>query len=892
MTHTNRQKTYLKDYKAPTFAIEETHLHFDFQEDFCRVTTGLQLQRLTKDAVLELDGDDLQLESVHVDGRALTISEYEVQGHSLRIPALSERCRVETKVRLEPQKNTALEGLYQSGPVMLTQCEAQGFRRITYYMDRPDVMSSFEVSIEADQLRFPVLLSNGDCVERKDLGKGRHFTRWKDPFKKPCYLFALVAGPLSVLEDEFTTSSGRKVRLQIFADEKNIPRCGFAMDSLKRAMKWDEERFGLEYDLSTYMIVSTDDFNAGAMENKGLNIFNSRLVLANPKSATDENYFAIEAVVAHEYFHNWTGNRVTLRDWFHLSLKEGLTVFRDQEFSMDMISRDLVRIEAVIDLREGQFAEDAGPNAHPIRPESCYAVDNFFTSTIYEKGSEVIRMMQTMVGRPGFRKGMDLYFKRHDGQAVVIEDFAKAISDANSQKWDQFKLWYSQAGTPLVAVSESFSAGTYTLTLAQSCPPTPGQSEKLPFHIPLIIGLVGPDGKDLEIQHPLIQKNSEGKDLIHLKESQQSFEFKGLKSKPLLSLNRGFSAPINIQWTPPTDELYALYAKDNDPFNRFEAGQKIAVLEIEKYIRARREGRTASLDPRLTEARQSILQDNRLDLALKKKMLELPSLHSLSQQLENFDAEIWQEAMDTLRKDLGQALAPIARQVYERYHGKSDTALDATARGERALKNWALASLCAAGEGLDLAERQFQQTAIMTDQETALSLLTQYSEERGRVALEKFHAQWKSDTLVMNKWWNIQAGGETAWTFQRVQELMKHPEFNAKNPNSVYALIGRFGNNLTQFHRGDGTTYRFYAEQLKMIDKINPQVAARLAAAFDFCPRVPADLRESARQALDDLLKADLSSNSFEIISNARKALGGTQSVSSMTNEMTAAQTH
>ncbi|MBX3017823.1 MAG: aminopeptidase N [Bdellovibrionaceae bacterium] len=879
MTQTERQKTYLKDYTAPTFQIPSTHLAFDFRSengnDFCRVTSTLKLQRRPgTEGDLWLDGEELVLEDIKLNGAALAASAYVREDKGLKLLNPPSEFTLQTTVKLEPKKNTALEGLYGSGAVALTQCEPQGFRRITYYLDRPDVMSSFEVTIEADKATMPVLLSNGDCVERKDLGGGRHFTKWVDPFKKPCYLFALVAGPLAVLKDTYTTGSGKKVALEIYTNEANIPRCGFAMESLKRAMKWDEERFGLEYDLSTYMIVSTDDFNAGAMENKGLNIFNSRLVLADPKSATDYNYHMIEAVVGHEYFHNWTGNRVTLRDWFHLSLKEGLTVFRDQEFSMDMVSRDLVRIDSVIDLRESQFAEDDGPNAHPIRPESCYAVDNFFTSTIYEKGSEVIRMMQTMVGRPGFRQGMDLYFKRHDGQAVIIEDFAAAISDANKQDWSQFKRWYSQAGTPRVKVTENFQGDTYTLTLEQSCPSTPGQTEKLPFHIPLIVGLVTRDGKDLELTHPSLKKNTEGKTLIHLMEPKQTFEFKGLKEKPLLSLNREFSAPIVLEWNPPVEELFALYKMDNDAFNRFEAGQKLQQLEIAKFIDAAKSKSTAALDPRLIEAQIAILNDARLDNALKKKMVERPSLASLAQSLPGFDSAAWKTGIDAFRRAQGQALATVARDIYTKLHGKSDGVLTPEARGERALKNWALGQLCNAGEGHALAEKQFRETSMMVDQEIAFALLMEAPEAKAREIASNFYDQWNSDSLVMNKWWSLQAQTEAPWTFARVQELLKHPAFNMKNPNSVYALLGRFSDNLIEFHAKGGETYRFFAQELKKIDALNPQVAARLSGAFDFCPRVSPALQAEAKKALDGLLADKLSPNAFEILSNARKALG------------------
>lgn len=826
------------------------------------------------DTDLELDGEHLRLERVVLNGEELPSSRYRQSDNKLIIKNPPERFELSTTVVIEPAQNTALEGLYQSGSILLTQCEPQGFRRITYFLDRPDVMSSFQVRIEADAKKFPVLLSNGDRLEKGDLSEGRHFALWKDPFKKPSYLFALVAGPLAVLEDQFVTASGKKVALQIYTSERNLPRCGFAMESLKKAMRWDEERFGLEYDLSTYMIVSTDDFNAGAMENKGLNVFNSRLVLADPRSANDENYFNIESVVAHEYFHNWTGNRVTLRDWFHLSLKEGLTVFRDQEFSMDQIGRDLERISSVIALRESQFAEDAGPNAHPIRPESCYAVDNFFTSTIYEKGSEVIRMMQTMVGRPGFRRGMDLYFKRHDGQAVIIEDFAKAISDANNQEWEQFKLWYSQAGTPRVKINESFTDGVYSLKLAQSCPPTPEQPEKKPFHIPLIIGLLDHNGNEIKLDtdiSPALQMNSDGKTLIHLKTAELEIKFTGLKEKPLLSLNREFSAPVNLDWNPPEDELYQLYALDTDAFNRFEARQKLMRIEAQKFVLAMREKQTAQMDPRLLLAQRRILEDRRLKPALKAKMMEFPSVAALSLQLGDFDAVIWEKAFREMKRQIGLSLEDLARAIYQEFHGRHDERLDAEARGERALKNWALAALNAAGQDLEVTSQQYAQSKIMTDQETALALLVNFAPDKAESALKDFHLRWQSDAMVLNKWWAIQASAQNETVFSKVKELIAHPDFNIKNPNAIYSLLGRFGDNLTQFHLPG--RYAFYGEQLLKIDQLNPQVAARLSSAFDFCPLTSKELQSEAKQVLDQLLAAKLSPNSFEILSNARKSL-------------------
>lgn len=873
----NRTQIFLKDYLPSAFQVLDTHLEFLLEDDSCLVKSRIQFERKSGTQDLVLDGEDLELISVNLDHRKLAVNEYERGSSQLTVKNVPAKFVLETEVRIYPKKNTALEGLYQSGEVLLTQCEPQGFRRITYYLDRPDVMAPFVVRIEGDEKKHPVLLSNGDRIKSEKLPGGRHAATWSDPFKKPSYLFALVAGPLGVLKDEYTTGSGKNVNLEIYAAPKNLPRCHFAIESLKRAMKWDEERFGLEYDLSTYMIVSTDDFNAGAMENKGLNIFNSRLVLADPKTATDNNYFAIESVVAHEYFHNWTGNRVTLRDWFHLSLKEGLTVFRDQEYSMDQVSRDLVRIDDVVGLRESQFAEDAGPNAHPIRPESCYAVDNFFTSTIYEKGSEVIRMMQTMVGRPGFRKGMDLYFKRHDGQAVVIEDFAAAISEANGETWGQFKLWYSQAGTPRVKVEEKFDTnnGTYTLKLTQSCAPTPNQPVKKPFHIPLLIELLDSKGQSLEISHPDIRKNSEGKRILHLKNESQEYRItlngEAFTERPHLSINREFSAPIVLDWSPTTEELCFLFGNDSDPFNRFEAGQKLMLAELKGFIAALSQAEAPRVQPALIEAQRQVLMDPKLDDALKARMLTAPSMSYLAQNLTQFDADITEKAFNLYRRQVAHALKDLAAAIYQKHHGKFDQRFDAEARGSRTLKNWALGRLCWAGEGLQLAQTQFSQTQIMTDQETALALLCSFGE--GESALADFHRTWNADAVVMSRWWSVQASVEAPGTLEKVKALTQHPDFNIKNPNMVYALLGRFGGNLTRFHQKGGAAYQFFAEKLIEIDALNPQVAARLSSSFNFCPNLDLEQQLDAAKVLDGMLAKKLSPNSFEILSNARKAL-------------------
>lgn len=870
------EKIYLKDYLAPDFSIPQTFLRFDIQsESEVIVTAKFNFQRTNnKTTDLVLDGGELTLLQVKLNDKTLSPSEFEASPSSLKVKNPPAEFTLETQVKILPDKNTALSGLYKTGPYLMTQCEAQGFRRITYFLDRPDVLSTYTVEIEADEKKFPRLLANGDCIESKRLPNGRKQVLWKDPFKKPSYLFALVAGDLAVIEDQFTTASGKAVKLEIYSEPAKIDQCHYAMESLKKAMKWDEERYGLEYDLSTYMIVATDDFNAGAMENKGLNIFNSRLVLANLETATDKRFEAIESVVAHEYFHNWTGNRVTVRDWFHLSLKEGLTVFRDQEFSMDQISRDLVRIQNVIDLREAQFAEDQGPNAHPIRPDSCYSVDNFYTATIYEKGSEVIRMMQTMVGRPGFRKGMDLYFKRHDGQAVIIEDFASAIADGNNlQKgaWDQFKLWYSQAGTPKVKVEESFDPAKrqYRLKLSQSCNPTQGQPNKLPFHIPLELEWFNANGTSLKASHPRLEMNTEGKQLLHLKETSVEITLDDLAQKPILSLNRGFSAPIELDWDRPTAELFFLYKNDTDAFNRWESGQKLFQNEFLRLLKDPK----AQPEPQLVQAMEQILKSTELASALKATMLGFPSLSYLAQIVPGFDAEAFELAIHSLYRNYGQALKEVLTTTYQQMLKLSSKEIDPISRGHRSLKNWALMMLCWEGAGVALAEKQYNESPLMTDKESTLFSLIQHSDEAGQKALKAFFDKWKDDSLMLNSWWRVQASVERTDTLERVQKLTQNEKFKIANPNTVYSLLGVFGDNLTQFHRGQGEAYDFMAQKILEVDRLNPQVAARISSCFDFCLKVKEPLKNKARKTLKSLVDQGLSKNTYEIISRTLTSL-------------------
>lgn len=857
-----QEKIYLKDYKAPTFKVNSLHLDFNILEDHTIVKATSQIECLEPHAVLELDGEELKLISVCIDGRALSHEEYRIDGHFLRIPVVPHRFSLEVVTELHPDQNKALEGLYASSGCYVTQCEAQGFRRITYFFDRPDVMTSYFVTIEADKKKYPVLLSNGDRKGIEDLGNGRHRATWQDPHKKPCYLFALFAGDLGVIRDTFTTQSGRVVNLEVYAAHGKQSRCHHAMESLKKAMKWDEDRFGREYDLNDYMIVAIDDFNAGAMENKGLNIFNSRLVLADKESATDLDFFNIESVVAHEYFHNWTGNRVTLRDWFQLSLKEGLTVFRDQEFSADVTDRGLQRINDVDGLRTLQFAEDAGPNAHPVRPESCMAVDNFFTTTIYEKGSEVIRMMQTLVGRKGFRKGMDLYFERHDGQAVTTEDFAAAIADANQIDFSQFKLWYSQAGTPRVQVLEKYDSQKqiYELSLQQSCPATPGQSHKKPFHIPLLIGLLDGQGHELSLNSPQVRKNSDGQSLIELKNEKETFVFSGVLERPVLSLNREFSAPIHLAWEAREEDLFFLMARDSDSFNQREAAQILSTRVLKDLYQAARNKETMKVSSAYLEAMGVVLDNKNLDPAFKAKMLSLPAYSQLAQSLEVLNAEALKIAYEELNRALASRFEKQLLHIYNTHQMPN--------LKDRELKNKALSYLAFAQESyLDLAWNQFQQADNMTDRLVALELLTDSNHPQRNAALSAFYERWKGDSVVINKWFSAQANIKGHSNLGTVQNLMRDPAFNISNPNNVYSLNFRFAQNISQFYSSQHPAFEWYADTVIKLDKLNPQVAARLASAFKFTGKLEPETKEMALKAVRRILaEPSLSKNSKELL--------------------------
>ncbi|WP_417910564.1 aminopeptidase N [Candidatus Electronema sp. PJ] len=820
---------YLKDYQPYPFTVANIHLTVELAPLQTKVTAQSTFRRnpaAESQAILELDGEQLELLSVAVDGRRLAAEEYQFGEGKLRIMAVPEQFSLEVVTLIAPEHNTALEGLYLSSGNYCTQCEAEGFRRITCWPDRPDVMAVFTVTVIGPQASCPVLLSNGNLLEQGTLDNGRHFAIWQDPFPKPSYLFALVAGQLVQIKDSFVTRSGRAVALHIYVEERNRDKCAHAMQSLKQALRWDEETFGREYDLDTYMIVAVDDFNMGAMENKGLNIFNSKYVLAQPETATDNDYEGIEAVIGHEYFHNWTGNRITCRDWFQLSLKEGLTVFRDQEFSADMGSRAVKRIQDANLIRNVQFREDSGPTAHPVRPASYVEINNFYTATVYNKGAEVIRMLHTLLGAEGFRKGMDLYFLRHDGQAVTCEDFVQALQDANGFDLNQFQLWYNQAGTPLLRFSGEYDQATqeFILTLCQSCPATPGEAEKLPFFMPIRVGLLDKN-TGAELRDEVLLLDQECKE----------FRFAGLNAKPVVSLNRNFSAPVNVESDLQDEELAFLMAHDRDPFNRWDAGQQLGLRCLLKGIADCQEGNEPELPELFQQAFAQLLADEQSDPAFLALALVLPTEGWISQQLAVIDPEAVSAVRQTFRSQLKQRHKQALLARYTQLTSQKPYGYSGEEAGRRSLRNCCLAYLLALAPGetasgrfLEMAVNQYRQADNMTDAAAALAVVVNADQEAGDALLAEFYAKWQHDPLVVDKWLILQATCLLPGTLQRVKALTQHPAFSMKNPNKVRSLIGAFGGNLYQFHAVDGTGYAFLADCVLELDPANPQVAARM----------------------------------------------------------------
>ena len=884
MSREKPQPVYRKDYRPPDFWIDEVDLHFELDEDHALVHAKLAVR--VNDALagdrppLVLNGEEMELLRVAIDGEELASGAYHVEDEQLTISQVPAAFELATTVRIRPQDNRALSGLYRSGGLFCTQCEAMGFRRITYFLDRPDVMALYRTTVDADRERYPVLLSNGNRVLEEELPGGRHRVRWEDPHRKPSYLFALVAGDLRCHEGSFVTCSGRDVRLEIWVEPENIDRCEHALRSLQKAMRWDEERFGLEYDLDIYMIVAVNDFNMGAMENKGLNVFNSKYVLARPETATDDEYEAIEGVVAHEYFHNWTGNRVTCRDWFQLTLKEGLTVFRDQEFSADMTSHAVKRIDDVKRLRLAQFAEDAGPMSHPIRPESYISMDNFYTATVYEKGAEVIRMIDTLLGSDGFRRGMDLYFERHDGQAVTCDDFRGAMADANGFDLSLFEGWYRQSGTPRLEARGEYDAEarSYSLVLRQVEPErfegAAGDAPPWePLHVPVRVGLLGPDGADLPLRLVGEEPDRARSDrVLELVEEERRFTFEDVPAAPVPSILRGFSAPVRLRIERSREELAFLMAHDADVFNRWEAGQELAkelLLESTHRIEA---GEEPVLDEAYADAFARILDDEKLDASLKALALVLPGERLLAQELPVIPVDAIHAAREHLRRALAERHRDRFASLYESAGPKGPYRIDQESIGGRRLRNASLGYLSALGgdEAVERLAKQFREADNMTDGQAALGLLVDFDASERDEALAAFHERWQDDPLVLDKWFTVQALSRRPDTADRVVELSRHPDFKPGNPNRVRSLVAAFSTgNPVRFHQADGRGYRFLADVV-IAQHGNPQLASRLASGFNTWRRYDAGRRTLMQAELERILaQKDVSNDVFEIVTRA-----------------------
>jgi aminopeptidase N len=874
MKTTEPRAIHLKDYAPPAYRIPEIRLDVVLDPEATRVTAIMKVERVAADAVpLVLDGKSLKLISLKVNGKTVDASAHAHDATQLTLHAPPESFTLEVVSEIAPAKNTALEGLYMSNGIYCTQCEPEGFRAITYFLDRPDNLARFETRIEGDKSAYPVLLSNGNLIEAGDLPGGKHFARWQDPFPKPAYLFALVAGDLGSIRDSFTTMSGRKVDLAIYVEHGNEARARYAMDSLKRAMRWDEEAYGREYDLDIFMIVAVSAFNFGAMENKGLNIFNDKVLLASPETATDDDYARIEAVVAHEYFHNWTGDRITCRDWFQLSLKEGLTVFRESGFAGDMRSHAVRRISDVKDLRLRQFQEDSGPLAHPVQPQSYITIDNFYTATVYEKGAEVIGMLKTIVGAETFRKGMDLYFERHDGEAATVEDFVRCFEEAGGRRLEQFRLWYSQAGTPEIQVRSTYDSArqTYRLSLTQRLAATPGQPEKKPMHIPFAVALIGkrtgaPQALTLEGENAVGPEER----VIELTDASQDFVFTGVAEEPVLSIGRDFSAPVRIRNANNKKARAFLMSRDTDAFNRWEAGTQLAseiAIGMAGDIKAKR---APKIDSGYLTAIGGVLGRAEEDPAFTAQMLIPPSENELALALTPIDPEAIHAARKELMRRVGAAHGKALTALYETMQDRGAFSPDARAAGRRALRNAALRLLTAEEDdaAAKLAHAHYKSATNMTDMMAGLSVLTRIGGPRSEEALKDFHDRFRKDPLVLDKWMGVQAMSPRPDTVERVRGLMKHPAFSLKNPNRVRALIGAFATgNPLRFHDRSGAGYRLLREIVQALDAINPQTAARMTTPFETWRRYDSERQELIKAELESIAaQKPLSPNLYEIV--------------------------
>lgn len=879
---------YLKDYTAPAFTIVSCDLNFDLYDDHTRVSATLSLSRMAGDSKepLVLQGQALELIELCLNGERLAEEQYQVSEEQLTIADVPAQFELTCVTRIKPHLNTSLEGLYQSNTMYCTQCEAEGFRKITYYLDRPDVMSEFSVRITADQAQFPVLLSNGNKTGEGKLEDGRHWVSWHDPHRKPCYLFALVAGDLVAIDDHFTTQSGREVLLRIFVEEKDNNKCSHAMTSLKNAMRWDEQVYGREYDLDIFMIVAVDDFNMGAMENKGLNIFNTSCVLASPETTTDESFQSVEGVVAHEYFHNWSGNRVTCRDWFQLSLKEGFTVFRDSEFSADMGSRTVKRVEDVNVLRTHQFAEDGGPMAHPVQPSSFIEISNFYTLTVYEKGAEIVRMIHSLLGPETFRKGSDLYFERHDGCAVTIDDFVQAMSEVSGRDFTQFMHWYRQAGTPVVSVEGVYddSAQRYTLRVSQHCPPTPESQSKKPFHIPLAIGLLGSDGPML-LKGENIPTVTPTHAVLEITQEQQSFTFEEVHEAPVPSLFRNFSAPVKLKIDYSLTDFQRLIANDEDGFCRWDATQQMALQVIKDVMIKLGTDPAPRVAPELLAAHSALLSQATAvveggleqDLKMLAYALILPSEEYLAETQTIVDVESTHYARQRVKRKLAQEFYDEYLHLYQALSGPKAFAVDAQSIAQRKLKNTALGYLMASGkdDATELCLQQFERANNMTDELSALTELVHSARSSTdgikKDCLEKFHQKWKNEALVLNRWFSVQATVPRPGTLKQVEILMGHPAFDAGNPNKIRSLIGAFASrNAICFHDRTGKGYQFLADRVLDLNEKNPQIASRLLTPLTRWKKYDAQRQDAMKKALNRIRVTEgLSKDVYEVVTKS-----------------------
>ena len=839
---------YLKDYQTPAYRILETDLHFDIAEPQTVVKSRLTVEPQRVGEPLVLDGS-AKLLSVKINGAA---ADYVLEGETLTIAGVpSERFTVEVETEILPAENKSLMGLYASGGNLFTQCEPEGFRKITFYIDRPDVMSKFTTTIVADKKRYPVLLSNGNKIDGGEFSDGRHWVKWEDPFAKPSYLFALVAGDLAVTEDRFTTMSGRNLKIEFYTTDADKPKVGFAVESLKNAMKWDETRFGLEYDLDIFMVVAVGDFNMGAMENKGLNIFNTKFVLADSRTATDTDFEGIESVVGHEYFHNWTGNRVTCRDWFQLSLKEGLTVFRDQEFSGDRASRAVRRIENIRLLRQHQFPEDAGPTAHPVRPASYEEMNNFYTMTVYEKGAEVVRMYHTLLGEEGFQKGMKLYFQRHDGQAVTCDDFRAAMADANGINLDQFALWYSQAGTPVLEAEGRLKNNIFELTIKQTVPPTPDMADKQPMMIPVKIGLLNRNGEAVAFDY---QGKRATEAVLLLTEAEQTFPLEGVTEAVVPSLLRGFSAPVHLNYPYSDDDLLLLLAHDSDAFTRWEAAQTLYRRAVAANLAALSDGVELPKHEKLLAAVEKVISDDLLDNAFKALLLGVPSEAELWDGAENIDPLRYHQAREALLDTLAAHFLPkwheLNRQAAKQENQSYEYSPEAA--GWRTLRNVCRAFVLRADPAHieTVAEKYGEMAQNMTHEWGILSAVNGNESDTRNRLLTQFADKFSDDALVMDKYFALVGSSRRSDTLQQVQTALQHPKFSLENPNKARSLIGSFSRNVPHFYAQDGSGYRFIADKVIEIDRFNPQVAARLVQAFNLCDKLEPHRKNLVKQEL------------------------------------------